>query len=135
MSPLLLLFALAAAAQNWPSFRGSAASGVADGQNLPVTWDPNGRNIVWKTAIPGLAHSSPIVWGGRLFVTTAVSSRPDATFRRGLYGDGDASNDLSTQQWKVLCLDLKSGKILWERVAYEGVPREKRHIKATYANA
>jgi outer membrane protein assembly factor BamB len=136
MSTLLLLFAFAAAAQNWPSFRGSAASGVADGQNLPVTWDAaNGRNIVWKTAIPGLAHSSPIVWGGRVFVTTAVSSRPDATFRRGLYGDGDASNDLSTQQWKVLCLDLKTGKILWERVAYEGVPKEKRHIKATYANA
>src|SRR5438128_851617 len=136
MSPLLLLFAFAAAAQNWPSFRGSAASGVADGQKLPVTWDgASGRNIVWKTAIPGLAHSSPIVWGGRVFVTTAVSSRPDATFRRGLYGDGDASDDRSRQRWVLYAIDKRTGKILWERVAHEGEPLNKRHSKSTYASS
>jgi outer membrane protein assembly factor BamB len=75
------------------------------------------------------------VWGDRVFVTTAVSSRADATFRRGLYGDGDASDDRSAHQWKVLCLDKKSGKVLWEQVAFEGAPREKRHIKSTYASS
>lgn len=136
--PALLLFLTAAAtAQNWPSFRGPSASGVADHQNLPVKWDAaQGVAIPWNTALPGLAHSSPIVWDDRIFVTTAVSTgRPDASFKRGLYGEGDASDDVSPQQWKLICLDRKSGKILWDRVAYEGVPKEKRHMKSTYANA
>lgn len=133
---LPLLFAFSAMAQNWPSFRGPGASGVADQQNLPVSWDVRrGANIVWKIPIPGLAHSSPIVWGGRIFVTTAVSSRPDASFKRGLYGEGDASDDTSVQKWKVLCVDLKSGKLLWERTACEGPPNQKRHIKSTYASS
>lgn len=121
---------------NWPSFRGLHASGIAEHQNLPDRWDTEKHtNIKWKTRIPGLAHSSPVVWGDRVFVTTAVSSRGKDSFRKGLYGDGDASDDRSPQQWKVFALDRVSGKILWERTAYEGVPREKRHIKATYANS
>jgi outer membrane protein assembly factor BamB len=122
---------------HWPSFRGRNASGVADGQNLPHSWDASkGEHIKWKTRIPGLAHSSPVVWGGRVFVTTAVSSaRGDGTFRHGLYGDGDASDDTSSQQWKLFALDRATGKVVWERTAYEGVPRERRHVKATYANS
>jgi outer membrane protein assembly factor BamB len=121
---------------NWPSFRGRHASGVAEGQNLPDQWDgEQGVNVKWKTKIPGLAHSSPVVWANRIFVTTAVSSRGEATFRHGLYGDGDASDDRSAHQWKVYALDKTSGKILWEKTTYEGVPREKRHIKASYANS
>jgi outer membrane protein assembly factor BamB len=126
----------AAAVQNWPGFRGPGASGVAGDQKLPVEWDiSKGKNIAWKTPIPGLAHSSPIVWGGRIFVTTAVSSKPDAGFKRGLYGEGDASDDRSVQQWKLFCLNARTGAILWERLAYQGAPKEKRHMKATYANA
>lgn len=79
---------------NWPAFRGEHAVGVVDGQNLPGNWDgKSGENIQWKTLIPGLAHSSPIIWGEKLFVTTAISSREDVSFRHGLYGDGDASDD------------------------------------------
>ncbi|HTS28719.1 MAG TPA: PQQ-binding-like beta-propeller repeat protein [Bryobacteraceae bacterium] len=131
-----LLCLCGAAGQDWPSFRGPGASGAADGQKLPVAWDAGkGTNVAWETPIPGLAHSSPIVWGDRIFVTTAVSSRPDASFKRGLYGEGDASDDRSVQQWKLLCLNKKSGALLWERLAYQGVPKEKRHMKATYANA
>ena len=126
----------AAAAGSWPSFRGPQASGVADGQKLPDRWNATtAENIRWRTPIPGLAHSSPIVWGDRLFVTTAVSSRPNATFRPGLYGDGDASDDRSRHKWVLLALDARTGKILWERVAHEGEPLEKRHIKSTYASA
>ncbi|HLK62533.1 MAG TPA: PQQ-binding-like beta-propeller repeat protein [Bryobacteraceae bacterium] len=131
-----IFFLPAGSAQNWPSFRGPGASGVADGQKLPSAWDvAKGINIAWKTPIPGLAHSSPIVWGDRVFVTTAISSRGNADFKRGLYGEGDASEDRSPQQWKLLCLNKKSGAVLWERLAYEGAPKEKRHMKATYANA
>jgi outer membrane protein assembly factor BamB len=121
---------------HWPSFRGDHASGVAERQNLPAQWNAEtGANVRWKTPIPGLAHSSPIVWGDSVFVTTAVSSRSDATFRRGLFGDGDASNDRTPHQWKVYSLDRKTGRLLWERVAYEGPPIEKRHVKSTYASA
>jgi outer membrane protein assembly factor BamB len=103
---------------------------------LPAAWNgKDGTGIKWKAAIPGLAHSSPIIWGDKVFVTTAVSSLPNATFKPGLYGDGTASEDRSVHQWKVICLNLKTGKISWERTAYEGVPKEKRHIKSTYASA
>src|SRR5689334_5421972 len=125
----IILLISVAAAQNWPSFRGPQAAGVLDGARLPVK-----GQVLWKTAVPGLAHSSPIVWEQRIFVTTAVSSRPNASFKRGLYGEGDASDDLSVQRWKLLCFDRDSGKLLWEQTAYEGPPKEKRHMKATYAN-
>ncbi len=124
------------AAGAWPSFRGPQASGIADGQHLPDTWDvQTGKNVLWRTPVPGLGHSSPIVWGDRLFVTSAVSSNPNASFRPGLYGDGDASADRSPQRWVVDALDKRSGKILWERVAVEGAPIDKRHVKSTYASS
>jgi outer membrane protein assembly factor BamB len=121
---------------NWPSFRGPEASGISDGQNLPDRWDAKtGENVLWRTPIPGLAHSSPVVWGNRIYVTTAVSSDTKATFRPGLYGDGDASKDRSQHRWMIYAIDKKSGKIVWERLAYQGEPIEKRHIKSTYANS
>ena len=121
---------------SWPSFRGQQASGVAERQNLPDRWDgKTGENILWRTPIPGLAHSSPVVWGNRIFVTSASSSDPNATFRPGLYGDGDASKDRSQHRWIIYALDKRTGKVLWERVAHQGVPAEKRHIKSTYANS
>jgi outer membrane protein assembly factor BamB len=121
---------------NWPSFRGPQASGVSEGQNLPDRWDGvSGENVKWKRSIPGLAHSSPVIWGDRLYVTTAISSLPNATFKHGLYGEGDASTDLSIHQWKVYCLDKRSGKVVWERIAFEGVPKQKRHMKSTYASS
>lgn len=123
-------------AQNWPSFRGTNAAGVADGQSLPDQWSgEKGINIKWKARIEGLAHSSPVVWGDRVFVTTAISGKGQASFRPGLYGDGTASSDRSVHKFRVLCLDRKAGKVLWDRTAFEGEPREKRHIKSTYANA
>ena len=121
---------------SWPSFRGFQASGVTDGQDLPDRWDPQtGRNILWQTPIPGLGHSSPIVWGQRIFVTSAISSDPDATFRPGLYGDGDASTDRSRHRWMVYAIDKDSGNVLWERVAFDGEPVDRRHIKSTYASS
>lgn len=130
-----ILVASAAFGQNWPQFRGPGASGVADGQKLPVTWDvEKGTNVRWKTPIPGLAVSSPIVWGDKVFVTTAVSSDPNAKHRHGLFGDVEPSNDLSKHSWKVYCLNKADGKILWDRIAHEGVPKTKRHPKSSQAS-
>jgi len=126
----------APATGSWPSFRGPQAAGVAWGQDLPDEWNgETGDNILWRTAIPGLAHSSPVVWGERLFVASAISSDDDATFRPGLYGDGDASADRSEHRWMIYALDKHSGDIVWERVAYAGEPRDKRHVKSTYASS
>lgn len=123
-------------AQNWPSFRGVQASGNADGQAAPVEWDaPSGKNVRWKTPIPGLANSSPIVWGDRIFVTTAVSGAGDDTFRTGLYGDVDSVDDESEHAFKTYALDRESGKILWEQTASRAVPGAKRHMKSTQANS
>jgi len=125
-----------ARADSWPQFRGPQASGVADGAKLPDAWDATGgKGVLWKTRIPGLAHSSPVVWGDQVFVTSAISSRSDASFKPGLYGDGTASEDLSEHRFVLVSLDRRSGELQWERTAYTGVPKEKRHIKSTYANA
>jgi outer membrane protein assembly factor BamB len=120
---------------NWPQFRGSGASGVADGQLPPTAWNAtSGDNLRWKTAIPGLGHACPIVWGDRIFLCTAVSGDPKAALRPGNYGDVDSVDDKSEHTWLVLCLDKWSGKILWERTACKGVPKVKRHLKSTQAN-
>ncbi len=138
---LFILFSIAAVASdsgNWPMFRGVSALGVAKGA-APLSWNADAdsgplRNIKWKTLIPGLGHSSPVIWGNRLFVATAVSAAGTAPLRVGLYGDGASANDNGEQSWIVYCLDKRTGKILWERTAYKGVPRSKRHTKGTHAN-
>ncbi len=120
---------------NWPSFRGPDGTGVADGQRPPVTWDvKEGKNVRWKTPIPGLGHSCPVVWGNRVFVTTAVGGDPDPKIRVGNYGDVASVNDKSKHAWQVLCLDRDTGAILWTRTAHEGVPKIKRHLKGSQAN-
>jgi outer membrane protein assembly factor BamB len=91
--------------------------------------------VLWRTPIPGLAHSSPVVWDDRLFVTSAISSRSDATFKPGQNGDGRASDDRSRHRWMLFALDRRPGKILWERTVDEGEPIDRRHIKSTYASA
>ena len=121
--------------QHWPSFRGPNASGVSDGHPTLVKWNaPSGESVLWKTPIPGVAVSSPVVWGDRVFVSTAVSSDPHATIRTGLYGDVEPSSDLSRHSWRLVALDKRTGKVLWERVAHEGVPRTKRHPKSSQAS-
>jgi len=123
-------------AQNWPSFRGQGATGVADKQFPPVEWDvESGKNIKWKTPIPGLAHSSPIIWKDRLYITTALSSDTSSALRVGLYGDVAPDADVSEHSWRVYCINKNNGSIIWEREAYRGVPQVKRHTKATQANS
>ena len=121
---------------HWPQFRGPQARGVAEGFSTPTTWDaPQGEGVRWKTPIPGLGHSSPVIWGDRLFVTTAVSGAQNDSLRVGLYGDIAPVLDKSEHEWKVYCLDKASGSVLWERTAHRGVPAFDRHTKATQANA
>ena len=133
---LACFFSTTALAQNWPAFRGLNAAGVADGHPAPVKWNATtGEGVLWKTPIPGVAVSSPIVWGERVFVSTAVSSDPKAGIRTGQYGDVEPLNDASPHSWKLYALDRRSGKVVWERVAHEGTPKTKRHPKSSQASA
>ena len=120
---------------NWPSFRGANAVGIARGAATATVWNvEKSENVLWKRAIPGLGHSSPIIWGDRLFVTTAVNERKTAPLKVGLYGEPESAEDNDVQQWKIFCLNKHTGEILWEKTAHEGKPRLKRHPKATHAN-
>ena len=134
----LLIIACCAetAAQNWSSFRGNHASGVADGSNPPTKWNAEKSvNIAWKTAIPGLGHSGPVVWGDHIFVTTAVNNNGQSKFVHGDTQTVESADDLSKHTWHVYCLDKQSGRILWDKTVYEGIPKVKRHVKASHANS
>jgi outer membrane protein assembly factor BamB len=120
---------------NWPGFRGAQASGVAEGHPTAVSWSvETGQNIRWKTPIPGLAHSSPIVWGDSVYLSTAVGAEAGALLKVGLYGDIASVPTEPVHRWVLYRIDKKTGKVLWERTAHEGVPRQERHPKATHAN-
>lgn len=123
-------------AQNWPQFRGPGATGVVEGSTQPVKWDAATQtNVRWKLKIPGLSHSSPVVWGNKIFVTTAVSSAAKDETRFGLFGDVAPVKDDPAHTWKVYAIDKQKGTILWERTAYEGIPKVKRHPKSSHAAA
>lgn len=138
---LLVLFCCVAfciGAADWPSYRGPGATGIGDGEP-PVSWNADTaegaiRNILWKTALPGLSHSSPVVHGGRLYVTTAISAKGSAPLKIGLYGAGDSADDAGEQSWVVYCLDKRTGREVWKQTAHRGAPKVKRHTKATHDN-
>ena len=133
---LCLVAAAAGRAQNWPQFRGAGALGNGDGKPTPAAWDATkNQGVLWKTKIPGLAHSSPVVWGDRVYLTTAVSSAAKVEERYGLYGDVEPVKDEPKHTWNVMALDKRTGKVLWDKVVLEGLPKTKRHTKATHASS
>lgn len=125
---------------NWPSFRGERACGVAEGFATAVRWSvPDGAGIAWRTAVPGLAHSSPVVHGDRVFVTTAVRLEGDeelsSLYGSKGYGAGDSVEDEGPHDFDVYCLDRATGEVRWKRTAHRGVPTTKRHPKSSHANS
>ena len=135
-SALLIVFLVQAVhAANWPQFRGSNANGVDASVPAPTEWDiETGKNIRWKTPIPGLAHSSPIIWENRVYVITAV--RPGkADLKVGLYGDIESAPDQAEHEWRILAIDRASGKIIWNELGHKAVPRVQRHPKSSHASS
>ncbi len=121
--------------QQWPGFRGPDGCGFIENAQTPTSWSiDSSQHIKWKTLIPGLGHSCPVIWGNNLFVTTATSSAGEESLKVGLYGDIDEADDNLLFQFKVYCLDKNTGKILWEKVAHFGKPKSKRHTKSSQAN-
>ena len=98
--------------QNWPSFRGPNASGVAEGTKPPITWDvEKTQNVLWKSTIPGLSHSSPIIWGERIFVITAISSDSKVSFNAKDRGIGLANDDVK-HTWMIYAIDKWDGRVI-----------------------
>ena len=135
----LSFLANTASAGNWPQWRGPDGSGISNEKNLPSEWSPT-KNIKWKTAIEGRSHSSPIVWGNRVFLTTAVEGPlvPGAKAVKHMDGDKEYVHPDSVgadrkHTFKVLALDRDTGKIVWESTAWEGTPYDNRHRKSSYA--
>ena len=129
---------LRARARDWPYWRGPAADGMAVG-DAPVPWSAT-ENVAWKTDIPGLGHSSPVVWGDFVFVTTAIKTgapprprrrrrtRPTPAAAAAAAGRGPGGGGPQVEhKFDVLCLDRKTGKILWQRTAKTAVPHEGGH--------
>ena len=133
----------AAKTSNWPQWRGPDGRGVSEEKGLPAEWTST-TNVKWKTPISGRGHSSPIVWGKKIFLTTSVDGEtipgrtPGVTHK---LSDGtdfvhpDAVGANLKHTFKVVCLDRATGKILWERVACEGPVHDSRHKKASFASS
>jgi outer membrane protein assembly factor BamB len=129
---LFLTAPLSQAGDHWPQFRGKH-SGVADGTGLPDRWDTT-TNVAWKTEIPGRGWSSPIVWGDKIFVTAAVTDAKGKLPKKGLYiEDVIGKVQPGTHRWVLYCLDLTSGKIVWEKTAHKGAGPGAIHVKNSYA--
>jgi outer membrane protein assembly factor BamB len=132
---VLAWVAIVAGAENWPSFRGAHARGVSETEKLPVRWNTStGENIAWKVEIPGLGHSSPVIWGDRIFLTTAVSTNRHMIFERELKGPIDRRQDAARQEFRVLGIDKKSGRIVWNELATLAEPHILRHPHNSYAS-
>ncbi len=122
---IVLLTCLTVTAEEWPQFRGSDSNNVATSTALPTAWGPD-RNLAWKVTIPGDGRSSPIVWGEKVFVTTAVEDQAPALKGNRLLG--------GLYRWEVHCLDLADGATLWSSVATQGEPRMSTHMRNGYAS-
>ena len=118
----------------WPQFRGPQSIGVIEDPQLPDKWSTT-ENVAWKTEIPGVGWSSPIVWNDKIFVTSVISGGEVETPKKGLYFGGERYGvPKDEHRWMVYCVDWKTGKIIWQQEAFRGVPKTTRHLKNSYAS-
>ena len=134
----LMLLSLTGAAQTeqWPKFRGLNAGAIPDDPNLPDTWSET-ENVVWKTDIPGLGWSSPIVWDNHIFVTATTTEGQEPAPVPGLFDPGDdfgAQRSTAVHRWMVYDVDFQTGELRWERRLHQAVPPITRHIKNSFAS-
>ncbi|MDT7542221.1 MAG: hypothetical protein QOE33_2125 [Acidobacteriota bacterium] len=131
---------VAAKGANWAQWRGPEGAGISSETGVPTEWSAT-KNVRWKTQIPGRGHSSPIIWGKRVFLTTAIEGAvvPGAkavkhVIENEVFLHPDSVGAEHEHTFKVLCLDRDTGKILWERTAFVGTPYDNRHRRSSYAS-
>lgn len=149
--------ASAAPGDNWPGFRGPHANGVADAADVPLTWSKT-ENVAWSVDVPGRGWSSPIIWNDVVYLTSAISSKPFKQPTPGLYGndyiaelraqglspaevnrrvrarDNELPEESDEIRYMVYAFNAKTGAMLWEREAHQGLPFGGRHRKNTYSS-
>jgi outer membrane protein assembly factor BamB len=119
---------------NWPQFRGPGSRGTSDDRELPETWSKT-ENVTWVTKIGGRGWSSPVVWGDKIFLTSAIKLKGEPEkVKPGLYFGGERPTPKVPFRYVVTCLDFNTGKILWEKTAFEGIPKFGHHLKNTLAS-
>ena len=157
MKLLIAVLAVAAAVNDWPGFRGPGMTATVKDAKLPATWSKS-DNVAWTAEVPGNGWSSPIVWKGTVYLTTALSTKPFKEPSAGLYGndyiaelraqglppeevnrrvrarDNETPEESDAISYRVLALDAATGKVKWEREALKAVPFGGRHRKNTYAS-
>ncbi|MEM1246569.1 MAG: PQQ-binding-like beta-propeller repeat protein [Acidobacteriota bacterium] len=121
---------------NWPSFRGPNGDGIGDGEPAPESWNlETGENVRWVAALEGLGNSSPVIWGDRVYITTAVAQGIEQEVTTGDTGSGADVDESVEHSWQVIALDARSGKRLWTTEVGRGVPKTRRHFKGSQANS
>lgn len=124
----------AAEPQEWSRFRGSDAGVVADDPRLPERWSTT-EGVIWKTDIPGVGWSSPVVSGAHVFVTAVISAGEESAAKPGLYAGGVVTNiSTATHRWIVYAIDMQTGKIRWQHEVRRAAPSLPRHQKNSYAS-
>jgi outer membrane protein assembly factor BamB len=119
---------------NWPQFRGADSTGVSENSGLPNRWSET-ENVEWKAELPGRGWGAPVIWGDHVFLTTVVNSGETEPLKKGLYFGGDRPEpSKSEHEWKVVCLELASGKVRWEKTVHKGLPPTPIHLKNSYAS-
>lgn len=124
---------LAAADAPWPQFRGPGSNGLAEGATFPTKWSAS-ENVRWRVPVPGAGWSSPVVAGGRIFLTAAISTENKEPPKKGLYFGGNRGKPTDVHRWMVYAFDFETGKVAWEREVHRGVPAIARHLKNTFAS-
>ena len=125
---------------NWAQFRGPDAQGISTETSFPLEWSET-KNVKWKTPIPGKGHSSPIVWGNRIFLTADIEgevvpgTKPaDHVVDKQEFKHPDWAGADRKHTMKVVCVDADTGKVLWEQTSYEGTVFDYRHRRNTFAS-
>jgi outer membrane protein assembly factor BamB len=128
------------AAENWPQWRGPGSQGISTEKSLPTEWGPT-KNIAWKLELAGSGHSSPIVWGDRIFLTSQIEgevipgqravAHVQGRDKDWVHPDSVAADKKHTL--KVMAIDAKTGKQVWEQTAYEGPVYDARHRRSSFA--
>ena len=119
---------------SWPQFRGTDSQGIATSTELPDAWSAE-NNVVWKRDVEGRGWSSPVVWGDHVFLTTVVNTGESEKPKKGLYFGGDRPKAPdAVHHWKVICLDVHTGKVRWEQQVHQGKPDTSIHLKSSYAS-
>ena len=132
----LLALTGVSATDQWAQFRGPQAGVVPDDPTLPDTWSET-DNVVWKTSIPGLGWSSPVVWDDHIFITSALSAGQEAAPIKGLFDPGEElgkAKPSAAHRAMVYDVDFKTGNIRWAHDLLNGMPPVLKHIKNSYAS-